>query len=273
MPWTLDRARQTANEYTSVDPDGPPLQQPPRGLGASDPRPHPTARMQVSHLVYEVESLASACDVFEQITGVRPILGSRYDALGIHNALVGLGGGRYLELLAQTQGDSAVIRRGEGNVAPVSILGISGEKPRLATWCCDAGEVGLTGIVADLCRLPLKGTFPAEIKLISRPNPSGGRLTWRLAADKQRDVPGGVLPMGGLVPYLLDWVGDSSKKPGNVAPKGCELVELQGEHPQASDVMAVLRAMRADHLIQMVQGSKPRMSAVISHPRGQLVLE
>lgn len=233
--------------------------------------------LALDHLVYEVESLASACDVFEQITGVRPLPGSRHEVLGVHNAIVGLGSGRYLEFLAKSPAE--VLNRGFGigwggsSTTPVSVLGVEAEKPRLTTWCCDTRHVGISGLVAELSRSPLRNLFPAEVVLISRPAGDGRRTTWRVAADRHRECSGGSLPMGGLVPFLIDWPDDPPHRPGLAAPPGCELIELKGVHPEPDDVGAVLRSMRADHLIAIERGSEPRMSAVIKHPRGQLVLE
>merc|ERR1712060_86638 len=184
------------------------------------------------------------------------------------------GGGRYLEFLAKSPVDNR--DRGGGGcntTTPVTVLGIESEKPRLTTWSCDTKHVGISGLVAELARSPLKNLFPAEVVLISRPAGENKRITWRVAADRHRECHTGSLPMGGLVPFLIDWPDDPPHRPGLVAPSGCELVELKGVHPDPSDVSAVLRSMRADHLIQIEQGPEPRMSAVIKHPRGQLVLE
>lgn len=244
-----------------------------QGWATTNPKPR-GGQLRLDHIIYEVESITSACDVFEQITGVRPMIGSKHEALGIHNAAVSLGDGRYLELLAKSPVELLNSRNlGSGAAIPVTVLGVDVQKPRLTTWCCDTRDVGICGLVAELTKLPLKNLFPSEVAVASRTSHGGGRLTWRIAADKHRECHGGILPMGGLVPFLIDWMGEPPNQPGLIAPTGCELIELRAQHPEPADLTAVLRAMRADHLISVEFGEHPRMSAVIRHPKGQLVLE
>lgn len=223
--------------------------------------------LHLSHIVYEVDSLRSACDVFEAITGVRPVAGSRHEGFGLQNAIVGLGDGRYLEFLAKGPPMPP-----EGIAAPVVMLGNSTDKPRITGWGCDARDVGLTALVMKLAQMPLRSIVPCEVTLMHRKLHGQERLIWRVAADKHRDR-SAAPPMGGLVPFLVDWLGSLHNRPGLTAPSGCELVSLKAMHPEAADVRSVLRAMRADHLLDLEQGLVPRISAVIKHPHGQLVLE
>eukprot|EP00811_Abedinium_folium_P003887 NODE_13576_length_1158_cov_4.934045.p1 GENE.NODE_13576_length_1158_cov_4.934045~~NODE_13576_length_1158_cov_4.934045.p1 ORF type:complete len:280 (+),score=57.61 NODE_13576_length_1158_cov_4.934045:142-981(+) len=236
------------------------------------PEPLP-GLLKLDHIVYEVESVQSACDVFEQITGIRPRYGSKHDALGLHNAIVGLGEGRYIEFLAKSPVEILNAQQRESTPTPVTVLGIDGERPRLATWCCSTEDVGISGLVAELTKLPVRQTFPAEITVQNRDLRGGGHLTWRIAADRHRECPGGDMPLGGILPFLIDWMRGADCRPGVVAPKGCELVALKATHPDVAQTCSLLRLMRADHLITVDHGPRPRLSAVIQHPGGQLVLE
>lgn len=246
-----------------------PLQLPPRAA------PPAGGALELSHLVYEVANLANACKVFRELTGVRPVLGGRHEALGLQNAIVGLGGGRYLEFLARTPVRSRQQRSNVGGV-PVTVLGAECDRPRLLTWCCDASRVGLSSLVAELAQLPQKHLFPVEIALMTGITREGRRITWREAADRHRSGWQNSLPMGGLVPLLRDWPSEQTLRPGLLAPAGCELIELKAEHPEPQALTAALRSMRAGHLISVSgieQGKEPRLMAVIRHAYGQLVLE
>lgn len=231
--------------------------------------------LELSHLVYEVANLASACDVFAELTGVRPVPGGRHEALGLQNAIVGLGGGRYLEFLARTSSRRDPGRPHTGGV-PVTVLGADCDRPRLVTWCCDASRVGLSSLVAGLAALPQKHLFPAEIALMTSLTQEGRRITWRDAADKHRECLQDSLPMEGLLPFLRDFPGEPNFRPGLAAPAGCELIELKAEHPDPQALGAALRSLRAGHLISVSgteRGKEPRLLAVIRHAYGQLQLE
>src|SRR5450432_2984276 len=62
---------------------------------AADDRP------QLDHIVFLVPNLEAAMDRFEAMTGVRPLSGGVAPGRAAsHNALVGLGGGSYLEVFS-----------------------------------------------------------------------------------------------------------------------------------------------------------------------------
>ena len=58
------------------------------------------SELVLDHLVWCVNSVSEGMDMFEALTGVRPCTGGQHLGLGTHNALVSLGDGLYLEILA-----------------------------------------------------------------------------------------------------------------------------------------------------------------------------
>src|SRR5688500_4542289 len=56
--------------------------------------------MKIDHLIYAAPELEAAVDDIEGRMGVRAAAGGKHVGIGTHNALIGLGGSTYLELIA-----------------------------------------------------------------------------------------------------------------------------------------------------------------------------
>src|SRR5688572_3845719 len=59
---------------------------------------------QFDHLVIAVRSLEEGVAEFERLTGIKAGPGGRHPGRGTENALVSLGGGKYLEIIAPQAG-------------------------------------------------------------------------------------------------------------------------------------------------------------------------
>jgi len=183
--------------------------------------------LELDHLIVAGPDLADLVAAFERLTGARAAPGGRHAGQGTHNALVGLGPGRYLELLApdpeQSEGD---FRAGIAHLTA----------PALHTWCARAG--GADGVaaggadgVAD--RIAAAGLAPRRLPM-SRQRPDGVTLRWELVfADGH--------PYGGLLPFFIDWQG-SPHPSGQLAPQlSCAGLTLA--HPDPAGLRGALDAL------------------------------
>lgn len=196
-----------------------------------------TALEALDHLVVAVADLPEAIDRFEERLGVRAAIGGRHARWGTHNALLSLGPGRYLELVAE---DPQAKRRPQP-------FGLEGEGlPRITAWMIAAT---LPQAAEEARR---RGFDPGGCEAMERIRPDGGRVAWRLAIRLDR-------PGGGLVPAIIDW-GDSPHPSGS-APAAGEIESLRLEHPEPAAVEGMLSAVGVAATV--LPAPSPRIAATV----------
>ena len=226
------------------------------------------ASLSIDHLVFVVPSLKEAIDELEAKTGVRPAVGGRHLGLGTHNAFLSVGGGSYLELFAPDP---------EATVPLKSLIGVDGPKPRLSTFCCDAGAIGLDNLVDKFKTItegPVRELLPTSIESGSRTNEADGTtISWRIAVDKHT-VPSDDLPMGGMLPFYIDWGDCRDVRPATTAPPGCVLKKLTAYHPNPSALQHAVNEIGSglEGLLTVVEGPEPKLVATLDTPNGEVQL-
>ena len=203
----------------------------------------------LDHLVYAAADLDRAIDDIERRLGVRPAFGGRHAGGLTHNALLSLGTGSYLEIIAPATDAKA-------RTEPLSFGLDSVVHPRLVTWAMSVEDID--GRVEAARK---RGYDPGPVISGSRELPDGSTLSWRLAVNPQ--------PAGdGLVPFIIHWL--SEPHPSATAPAGCRFVALRAEHPDPAGVEAVLEALAVD--LEVAPGASPRLIATIETPNGRIEL-
>ncbi len=203
-------------------------------------------RPEFDHLILGVPDLEAAMDEFGQRFGIRPVPGGSHPGQGTRNALLALGAGQYLELLAP---DPEQEGRGP-------LLELVRRGPRLVGWCARTPAL-------DECvpRARERGYDPGEPRRGERRAPDGSLLAWRFTA-----VPP---PLGdGLVPFIIEW-GDTPH-PSRGLPQLGTLRSLRGEHPRPQDVRRALAALNID--LPILAGPRPTLVAVIETAAGTVEL-
>ena len=205
---------------------------------------------EVDHLVYAAPDLEAALADLERRLGVRGAYGGAHPGRGSHNAILRLGPGTYLEVIAPDPAQPAPAQ-------PRSFGLDRLQAPRLVTWALQARDIDGRAAVAFMASYD-----PGPVIDGRRTLPDGTALRWRMTA-----FPGG-LPGDGLVPFLIDW--GASPHPSERAPGGCALVGLRGVHPQPYDVRAMLKPLGAD--LRLEGGTPSRLIATLEGPRGVVEL-
>jgi Glyoxalase-like domain len=203
----------------------------------------------VDHLVYCVPELDAGTAGLERRLGVRAAGGGRHPGRGTHNALLGLGGGSYLEVIAPDPGQ-------EPPAGPRS-FGLDGlAEPRLVAWA-----VRVTAIEDAVERARRAGYDPGPIQDRSRARPDGVLLRWRLT-DHPPAGPG--FP----VPFVIDWL--DAPHPAGDAPGGATLLGLSAVHPEPDAVRQAVQALRVT--VRVDRGPAPALVAELDTPKGRVVL-
>jgi catechol 2,3-dioxygenase-like lactoylglutathione lyase family enzyme len=195
--------------------------------------------MPIDHLAYAVPDLTDAVADIERRMGVRAARGGQHPGQGTHNALLALGDGRYLEIIAPDPGQPDPSAPRPFGVDP------SGQ-PRLAGWAWRVDDID-----AAVAHARSHGYDPGDPIDMHRLTTEGVQLNWRLTLNATG---------GGAVPFLIDW-GDTPH-PSASAPSGLKLRSLRIEHPDPRAIAAALTALGADADVDV--GEAPDLTIIAS---------
>jgi hypothetical protein len=204
---------------------------------------------EVDHIMWGVHDFDKGIDYIEEKSGVRAVMGGVHPNRGTRNALISLGERTYLEILAP---DPAQPDVQDERVPRLKAL----TRPEIFTWIA-----GTQDIDAMEKRVKASGYSSSGIEAGSRRKPDGSTLRWRYF-----DVEGHA---GDVVPFVIEWSEDSIH-PATDSPKGCRLEKLHLEHPDHEKMNGFLEAMGLQ--ARVVQGPKPKITALIDSPKGEIEL-
>jgi hypothetical protein len=179
--------------------------------------------MPLDHIVYAVPDLTDAVADLERRVGVRAAHGGQHPGHGTHNALLSLGEGHYLEIIAPDPGQpDATSPRPFGVDASAA--------PRVAGWAWRVDDID-----AAVAHARRHDYDPGDPIAMHRLTTDGVQLNWRLTLNATG---------GGAVPFLIDW--GATPHPSASAPVGLRLRSLRIEHPDPGVITDALTALGAD---------------------------
>jgi hypothetical protein len=206
--------------------------------------------MTLDHILIAGPELEPLEALVQARTGVTPVRGGRHLGHGTHNALVGLGAGHYLELLAVDPAQG-----GGPFAATIAHL----RAPALHTWCALEGTAAT---VAERARA--LGLTPRRERM-QRRRPDRSMLVWELVFLDGH-------PYGPLVPFFIDW--QKSKHPSAALPRGVTLASLTLTHPDAEGLTGLLTSLGGvPDPVRVEHGEAPGIAAELRHEGGTWTVE
>lgn len=208
--------------------------------------------VEPDHLVVAALDLALGCDFVEERLGVRPQPGGQHTAMGTHNAVLSLGPGFYLEVIAVDPAGRTPSRPRWFDLDEPRMKANLAEGPRLVHWAARCSDLH-----AAVARVPELGV----------PTPMArGDLQWRITIPDDGHLPG-----RGLVPTLIAWP-EGVHPTRRLPDSGLRLALVAGEHPEPATIRAELAALGLSDTMKVTFAKSPRIAAMIRTPRGVATL-
>ena len=205
------------------------------------------------HVIVGIDSLERGMELLRRVTGLTPIFAGAHPGRGTQNALLSLGPGRYLELLAPNPADTSAAARTLGMAARLRALRL----PTPIGWALGTPD-------ADSLRSTLvaRGLPGGTVTPGARTRPDGQTVRWR-ALGLAWGLRSAVLPF---------FVEDDAAGPGlsTGAPTGCELTEFALASPHADTVRTLLQRARLS--VDVAHAPAERISLTLACPQGRVQL-
>lgn len=203
----------------------------------------------VDHILLGVPNLDRGIDWVDKRLGVRAAIGGVHPDAGTRNALLSLGAGHYLEIIAPDPAQPAANDR--RNLRRLS-------EPRLIAFAVTTNSIDSIVAKATKARLQVSGPNDGSRRL-----PSGTMLRWQTLTIPNELEAGVIQP----VPFFIQWSA-GSPHPSSDSPPGCVLESLEFEHPDPVRLNSIFEALGFD--ADVSSGSDVRIVAGLKTPNGRL---
>ncbi len=199
----------------------------------------------LDHIAVSAMTLEEGIAAVEAALGVPLQPGGKHSYMGTHNALLGMGPGFYLEVIAI---DPTAPRPAHPRWFDLDHFQ---GRPRLTNWILRVPDLD-----AALAQAPEGTGRPVSL--------ARGDFRWRMGIPAD-----GKLPFDNLYPALIQWQ-DTLHPADRLPDSGCRLTRLEVFHPDAAGLR---RAVEMDDPHVLIGEGEPRMRAVIETPAGLRILE
>ena len=212
-------------------------------LFAALPAVAATPVAQVDHILLGIEDLDRGVKQFEKLTGVRPVYGGKHPR-GTHNALVSLGDGTYLEILAL-----------QPNVTPPKEYEDLTKLKALTPigWAVSSKDSAQLRSELTSAGLAIGEPIPG-----SRTTPAGKELSWQtFDLENAFDE----------APFFIVW-SPQSAHPSTTSPTGCRLQQWRVAGPHLKSLEQLRTAL--DLRVDVAEAPSTSLRLTLSCPKGKV---
>jgi hypothetical protein len=213
------------------------------------PEPVPAS---LDHIILGASDLDKGIAYVEQHTGVRAVIGGVHPGRGTRNALLSLGGRRYLEIMAPDPDQLDPKQPAELEKRGLRKL----TEPRIVGWAVHPADAQ-----ALAKRLTEEGIAFTGPEPGSRKRPDGRVLNWKLLTLKN--------DLSGLLPFFIEWSADSLH-PSEDSPKGCRLIRFIAATPTPEELVPLTQKIDLD--LPVNKDAMSQLRATITSPKGEFVI-
>lgn len=200
---------------------------------------------RLDHITLTAPTLEAGADYVRRQLGVEPQPGGEHPHMGTHNRLLRLGEAMFLEVIAVNPAAPAPNRPRWFALDHLA----ADATPRVAAWVAACEDIDAA--VAAAAPLAL-----GNIEAMTR-----GQASWRITIPAD-----GSLPLHGVAPSLIQWTV-TAHPASRLEDRGCTLVALEGVHPQAEAITAMLAAVGFSGDFSVRQGGPGEPAQLVARIR------
>ncbi|MGH1437721.1 MAG: VOC family protein [Lewinella sp.] len=204
----------------------------------------------IDHIVYAVFDLDRAIADFTEQLGIAPVFGGRHEGRGTKNALLNLGNGCYLEIIAIDEWNTTV--------NPPRWMGLDVlEKPQITRWCLKSEDLAQDQSVLKTYDPAMGAQWNGQ-----RTTASGEQLAWEMLLPLPE-------PEVEIVPFMVDW-GASAFHPTERLEPSCVWQEIVLLHPHPKSFQKVFKELDINVIVQQAEDVAIKLS--ITSPNGSVII-
>ena len=198
------------------------------GSVAREAPPLPAPESQIDHIIWAVPDLDAGAEIFEEMSGVAPIVGGVHPGRGTRNKLASAGDHMYFEIIAPDPAQMPFDPVNEPVQAFADLISRMAA-PEVDMFAYSTPDLEAAAETGRRLGLQVVGPTPGQ-----RITPGGVLIRWSHVDFVGHDF-------GQFLPFAINWL--DSPHPSTTSPKGAIIEGVTVEHPRAGELRRIYEAL------------------------------